>query len=79
MTMRCPRCGEATKVTASRTSERPGGYKIARRAAQELSWFTYDWVARVRHCKVCPWREGTVEILLSDLVAGWKRRDGSRD
>jgi transcriptional regulator NrdR family protein len=79
MTMRCPRCGAATKVLASRTSERPGGYKIARQVAQELNWFTYDWVARVRRCVSCSWRDGTVEVILADLKTGWRRRDGKDD
>lgn len=71
--MRCPICGKRTSVTTSRTSDNPSGYKVARLASEAVSWYTQDWVVRIRSCNHCGWGGPTVELLLEDFDNGWDR------
>ena len=72
--MKCPRCDSKTRVTSSRTAFVPQGCRSAGLAKRAVSWFTEDWVSRVRCCTKCNWRDYTVEICIDDLKSGWKRR-----
>ena len=69
--MNCPRCGGKTRVSDTRSAESPGRHLDVNEA---LSWYTRDWVGRIRGCTKCDWRKRTVELVLDDLLAGWKPR-----
>jgi len=69
--MQCPICSKKTTVKTTRTSENPRGYRAARLVDEVVSWYTRDWVARIRSCNHCGWVGSTVEMPLEDLEAGW--------
>lgn len=69
--MKCPQCGGQTLVRNSRTAE---SKSVSKRARDEVSWYTRDWVARQRRCRDCLWKGRTVELLFDDLAQGWVPR-----
>ena len=77
--MKCPRCGERTRVLNSRTactdtSKWNWNRSLRGVVAAAVSWYTQDWVARQRICQSCDWEAVTVEICIDDLYEGWRRR-----
>lgn len=80
--MQCPKCGCRTRVRETRHPDHATKLKyssVAGKAEEAVSWYTVDWVARMRHCtnEVCGAKIGTIEISLEDLERGWQRRDSN--
>ena len=70
--MECPICTAKTSVKTTRTSSNPRGYRAARVVDDAVSWYSQDWVARIRSCKNCGWSGVTVEMPVEDLEKGWR-------
>ncbi len=72
--MLCVQCGNKTQVIDSRKADSIASFGGQRQIRESVSWYTEDWVARRRRCRVCSAVVLTVELLVSDLESGWARK-----
>ena len=66
--MTCTRCGQASRVTETRTPESPARTWVGeiRKASEVATWYTSDIVVRVRSCPNGH-RWNTIELSSDDL------------
>ena len=67
--MNCPRCGNRTRVTNSRTIDSgcdQRNKRIIQWAIKTASWYTQDWTVRNRRCEKCKWESLSIELLQKD-------------
>ena len=65
--MICSHCGGPTKVVATRSVAKPGKGSEVNKVANVVEWYTSDFIARRRQCKVCKRFSLTVELLVEDV------------
>lgn len=65
--MECPMCQHRTKVSETRTLDKPGKGNETRLSTAAIASKTRFFVLRVRSCDECGWSDTTVEITMEHL------------